>query len=151
MAQATRSCRYFVTQNRGAREVHMRSLGSLAGLLIVALIAALTYKFYVARSASVSGAATPAQTIDVVGAKSDLLAIGQAERLYQAQHGSYASMDDLISSGAMSMRKSGRDGYTYDINASANSFQAVAHCPADVHPGCTNFSIDQTMTIQATP
>jgi hypothetical protein len=129
----------------------MRSLGSLAGLLIVVLIAAFTYKFYFAKSPAVSGAQTPTQTIDVVGVKSDLLGIAQAERLYQAQHGTYASVDDLVSSGAMSVRKSGRDGYTYDVDASADSFQAVAHCPADTHPGCTNYTIDQSMTIQAAP
>ncbi len=129
----------------------MRSLGSLAGLLIVALIAALTYKFYFAKSPTASGAETPAQTINVVGVKSDLLAIGQAERLYQAEHGAYGSVDDLVSSGAMSFRKSGRDGYTYDVDASTDSFQVVAHCPTATNPGCTNYSIDQTMQIQAAP
>lgn len=129
----------------------MKALGSLAGLLIVALIALLMYKFYFTKSAAVSGAATPAQTINVVGVKTHLLEIGQAERLYQAEHGSYASMDDLISSGAMTVGKSGRGGYTYDVNASAESFQATAQCPADTHPGCTNYMIDQTMQVQATP
>jgi hypothetical protein len=129
----------------------MRGLGSLAGLLIVALIAVFTYKFYFSKTAAVGGAATPAQTINVVGVKSDLLGIAQAERLYQAEHGTYATMDDLVSNGAMSVRKSGRDGYTYDVDASADSFQAVAHCPTDTHPGCTNYSIDQSMTIQAAP
>lgn len=129
----------------------MRGLGSLIGLLIVALIAVLTYKFYFEKSAAVSGAATPAQTIDVAGVKSDLLAIGQAERLYQVQHEAYGSMDDLVSSGAMSLRKSGRDGYTYDVNASTGGFQAVAHCPAATNPGCTDYSVDQTMQVQAAP
>ncbi len=129
----------------------MRGLGSVIGLLVVALIAALTYKFYFQKSVSVDGASTPAQTIDVVGVKSDLLAIAQAERLYQAEHGSYASIDDLVSSGAMSMRKQGRDGYTYDVSASATNFQAVAHCPTATNPGCVNYAIDQTMEVQAVP
>jgi hypothetical protein len=128
----------------------MRGLGSVLGLLVVVLIAGFTYKFYFQKSA-VDGASTPAQTIDVVGVKNDLLAIAQAERLYQVQHDSYASMDDLVSSGAMSMRKSGRDGYTYDVNASTDSFQVMAHCPAQANPGCTSYSIDQTMQIQAAP
>ncbi len=129
----------------------MRGLGSILGLIVVALIAALTYKFYFQKSASVDGAATPTQTIDVVGVKSDLLAIAQSERLYQAEHGTYASMDDLVSSGAMSLRKSGRDGYTYDVSASSDSFQVVAHCPAATNPGCTSYSINPTMQIQAAP
>ena len=129
----------------------MRGLGSLIGLLIVVLIAALTYKFYFEKSASVSGASTPAQTINAVGVKNDLLSIAQAERVFQAEHGSYASMDDLVSSGAMSMRKSGRDGYTYSVNTSGEGFQVVAQCPAGANPECTNYSIDQTMEIQAAP
>lgn len=126
----------------------MRALGSLAGLLIVVLIAALTYKFYFQKSTAVSGASTPAQTIDVVGIKDDLLSIAQAERIYQAEHGTYAPMDDLVSSGAMSLRKSGRDGYTYNLNATSDTFEAVAHCPSTTDSGCTSYSIDQTMEIQ---
>lgn len=127
----------------------MRGVGSVVGLLIVVLIGAFTYKFYFQKSAAVSGASTPAQTIDVVGVKNDLLSIAQAERIYQAEHGSYASMDDLVSSGAMSLRKTGRDGYTYDVSSSADGFQVIAHCPAATSPGCTNYSIDQAMQIQA--
>jgi hypothetical protein len=129
----------------------MRGLGSVLGLLVVVLIAGLTYKFYFQKSVSVDGASTPSQTIDVVGVKSDLLAIAQAERLYQAQHDSYASMDELVSSGAMSMRESSRDGYTYEVDASTNSFQVLAHCPVQANPGCTSYSIGQTMEIQTAP
>jgi hypothetical protein len=130
----------------------MRGLGSVLGLLVVVLIGGLTYKFYFEKSASVSGAsATPAQTIDVVGVKNDLLSIAQAERIYQAEHGAYGSMDDLVSSGTLSLRQSGRDGYTYDVNTSSDSFQIVAQCPAATNPGCANYSIDQTMEMQAAP
>lgn len=128
----------------------MRGFGALAGLLVVALIAAFAYKLYFTKS-SASETTTPAQTINVVGVKTDLLAIGQAERLYQAEHGSYGSMDDLASSGAMNVPKSGRGGYTYEVDASGDGFQAIARCPAEADPGCTSFSIDQTMTVQALP
>jgi hypothetical protein len=136
---------------RNESEADMRALGSVLGLLMVVVIAGLTYKFYFQKSLSVDGAAKPAEAIDVAGVKSDLLAIAQAERLYQVQHDSYGSMDDLLSSGAMSMRKSGRGGYTYDVSTSADSFQVVAHCPVQTTPGCTGYSIDQTMEIQSAP
>ncbi|HEY0701812.1 MAG TPA: hypothetical protein VGD60_03510 [Candidatus Acidoferrales bacterium] len=126
----------------------MRSLGSLVGLLVVALIAVLGYKFYFEKAQSTAGTATPMQTIDVVGVKNDLIAIAQAERAYQAEHGSYASLADLNSSGAMSMTKTSRDGYTYDVETSASSFRVIAHCPATVTPGCQNWSVDQTMEVQ---
>jgi hypothetical protein len=128
----------------------MRSMGSIVGLLIVAAIALLAYKFYFSQSQS-SGTATPMQTINVVGVKNDLVAIAQAERAYQIEHASYASLDELISSGAMTMAKRGRDGYTYEIETSSEGFHVVAHCPVATNPGCSNYAIDQNMEIQPAP
>lgn len=85
---------------------------SVIGLVVVAAIVLLSYKIYFSKLGTGSGATGgPTQTIDIVGVKGDLLSIAQAERIYQTQHGSYASLDDLVSSGALSMRKDGRDGY----------------------------------------
>jgi hypothetical protein len=127
----------------------MRGIVSLAGLLIVAAIAGLIYKYEFSESQA-PGITTPVQTIDVVGVKNDLIAIAQAERAYQAEHGSYASLADLNSSGAMSMTKSSRDGYTYDVETTPSSFRAFTHCPTATQPGCQNWSVDQTMEVQPT-
>ena len=129
----------------------MRGLGQVVGLLVVALIAGLVYKFYFSQGPQSAAVAHPMQTINTVGVRSDLLSIAQAERTYQAEHGSYASIDDLVSSGAMSMKKSGRDGYTYDVKTSADGFRVIAQCPPTTSPGCTNYAIDQTMEVQAAP
>lgn len=123
---------------------------SLIGLLIVALISVLAYRFYFSKMES-AGTGTPVQTIDVVGVKNDLIAIAQAERAYQAEHGSYTSLDELNSSGAMTMTKTSRDGYTYDVETSATGFRAIAHCPAGTSPGCTNWAVDETMEVQQAP
>jgi hypothetical protein len=129
-------------------EVLMRSLAGLVSVLVVALVVGLFYKYYFSQS---TGAGTPAQTINVVGVKSDLIAIAQAERSYQAEHNSYGSLDDLVSSGAMTMRKSGRDGYVYDASASGDNFRITARCSVATNPGCTNYTIDQTMEVQSAP
>jgi len=130
----------------------MRGLGNILGLLVVALIALLVYKFYFAKSMdSGTGAATPMQTIDVVGVKNDLLSIAQAERVYQAQNGSYASLDELTSSGALTIAKTGRDGYTYQVQSSASDFQVIAHCPAATQPGCTSYSVGPSMEVVPAP
>jgi hypothetical protein len=128
----------------------MRSIGAIVGLLAVALIAGLTYKYYFTQGQS-AGVTTPRQTIDTVGVKNDLVSIGQAERLYQAEHASYASLDDLVSSGAMSMKKTGRGGYIYEVETSTDSFRVTAQCPSDTAPGCTSYAIDQTMEVQTAP
>jgi hypothetical protein len=130
-------------------EVLMRSLGSIISILVVAVIGLLVYKFYFTQSSS-TGAATPAQTINVVGVKNDLLAIAQAERNYQAEHNSIASLDELVSSGEMSMKKTGRDGYTYAVESSADGFRVTARCSATT-TGCTNYLVDQTMEVRAAP
>jgi hypothetical protein len=128
----------------------MRSIGGMVGLLVVALIAAFTYKYYFSNGQA-AGVTTPRQTIDIVGVKNDLIAIAQAERVYQTEHGSYASIDDLVSSGAMSMKKPGRGGYTYEAESSGDSFRVTAQCPVDTAPGCTSYVINQTMEVQPAP
>lgn len=123
---------------------------NMVGLLVVLVIVGLAYKYYFAKTLPTEGG-TPREVIDVVGVKNDLLGIAHAERAYQAEHGAYTSLDELTSSGALTMKKSGRDGYTYDVESSAATFRAVAHCPADTHPGCTSYSVDPSMEIQTAP
>jgi len=129
----------------------MRSAASLVGILIVAAIAGLIYKFYFSQGPQSAEIRNPTQTIDVIGVKNDLLGIAQAERMYQTEHNSYGSLDDLVSSGAMTLKKTGRDGYTYEAETSSDSFRIVAHCPSAAVPGCVNYSVDQTMEVQTAP
>jgi len=123
---------------------------NILGLLVVALIVMIAYKAYFSKMQSAE-TRTPVETINVVGVKNDLIAIAQAERLYQAQHGAYASLSDLNSSGEMSMTKFDRDGYTYDVDTSSGSFRVIAHCPAAKSPGCTNWFVDSSMEVQPGP
>ena len=52
------------------------------------------------------------QAISTTGVEMDLNAIAQAERQYFAQNGSYASLDQLVSSGSMNInRRRYCDGY----------------------------------------
>jgi hypothetical protein len=127
----------------------MRAVLGIAALVVVAGVMLFLYKNSLTQSQA-SGAATPSQTIDAVGVKNDLIAIAQAERTYQAEHGSIGSLDELVSSGAMSMKKSGRDGYTYGVEASGDGFRVTAHCPSSPG-GCTNYAVDQTMEIRTEP
>jgi hypothetical protein len=61
---------------------------SMLGLLIVAVIGVLTYKYYFSHmEAAGTGTATPMQTIDMVGVKNDLLSIAQAERADHEENG----------------------------------------------------------------
>ena len=124
----------------------MRAVLGVAAVLVAAVIMLFIYKNSLTQSQA-AGAGTPTQTIDVVGVKNDLLAIAQAERAYQVENGSVGSLDELVSSGAMSMKKSGRDGYTYGVESSGDAFRVTAHCPSGL-AGCTNYVVDQTMEVR---
>jgi hypothetical protein len=128
-------------------EVFVRNL---IGLLVVLVIVFISYKVYFSQLQS-TGSGSPARAIDVVGVENDLLAIAQAERTYQAEQSSYASLGELTSSGRLAMSKSGRGGYTYEIETSADSFRVVARCPEATSPGCTNYAVDNTMEVHAAP
>jgi hypothetical protein len=128
----------------------MRGLGSVIGLLVVALIAAMVYKYFLISGQS-AGVTTPVQTIDAAGAQNDLIAIAQAERSYQAENGRYASLDELVSDGAIEMRKPSREGYAYEVDVSDQNFVAMARCTSPPLPGCHNYSVDQTLTVQVVP
>jgi 3-hydroxyacyl-CoA dehydrogenase len=120
-----------------------------AAMLVVLVIALLIYKFYFTSGQQAMGPAGPMQTIDVIGVKNDLVSMGQAERVYQAEHNAYGTIDDMVSSGAMAYKKTGRQGYTYDSEAASDSFRITARCTAPAPAGCTNFAIDQTMEISS--
>jgi hypothetical protein len=121
---------------------------SLMGLVVALAIVFLAYKVYFAQMKSGATAGNPISTIDEVGVKNDLLAIAQAERMYQAEHGGYASLDELTASGALAMRRSSRGGYTYGVETSSDNFRAVAHCPAATQPACTSWVVDRAMEVR---
>ena len=120
------------------------------GILAVALISVMAYRLYFSKVQS-SETGTPAETISVVGVKNDLIAIAQAERAYQAEHGLYASLEELKASGAMTMLRDGRDGYSYDVETTASGFHVLAKCSPATNPSCSNWIVDQSMEVQPEP
>jgi hypothetical protein len=121
----------------------------MVGLLVFALLGVLMYKFYISKT-DATGAGTPTQQIDSIGVRTDLLGIAKAESTYQVEHNTYTSLDELVSSGALSMKKTSRDGWVYDVQPSDATFLVIAHCPTATQPGCTDLEIDQTMEIRPT-
>lgn len=122
----------------------------MLGLLFAAVIAVGIYYLYL-KQASPAPGMVATQAISATGVEMDLNAIAQAERSYFAQNGSYADLDQLTSSGALTMAPSGRDGYTYSIETSGNGFMVNArHADSAVPNGAPPLhypalSIDQTM------
>src|SRR5690242_21881601 len=125
----------------------------MVGLLLAALIGLGIYYYFMKQAAPGQGMVAT-QAISTTGVEMDLNAIAQAERTYYAQNGSYADLDQLTSSGALTMTRSGRDGYTYSIETSGAGFTATArHGDAPPVTGVPPvhypaISIDQTMQMR---
>jgi len=123
-------------------------------ILSVFLTAALglgTYYMFL-KHASPGGPGTlPTDAISTTGVEMDLNDIAQAERFYNAQNGSYATMDQLVSSGALSLAKHGRNGYSYTVDAASTAFSVTAKwSPANPDQSKLHyptFVVDQTMEV----
>ena len=119
-----------------------------AGLL--SLVIALGIGYFIFKSQFTQGpmgGAPPQQTIDVAGVKNDLLVIGQAERMYLASHGTYASVEQLQQDGAITFSGINRRGYNYTAEISGEHFRIVA-APADpAKAGWPTLAIDDTMQV----
>ena len=126
----------------------------LASLLITLAVVFGLYLFYLKRIQSGAGGGVTTQAVSRVGVQSDLLAIAQAERIYFAQHSSYASLDELTASGALRLSRAGRDGYTYSVETTAESFTVTARYTGrpDDPPGLhyPAITVNQNMQVRET-
>ncbi len=89
----------------------------------------------------------PQQQIDVVGIRSELLAIGQAERQYFVSHSAYGTLDDLTQDKLLT-GGADRRGYTFAIDVDGSRGFTATATPQD--PDKQNWPtlvIDQTMQV----
>lgn len=127
---------------------------SLASLLAVAVLAVGLYVFYLKKMPSTDQGTAPTQAISLTGVRSDLLQIAQAERTNMALNSRCVSLDELISSGGLSMHRSERDGYSYRVNCSGADFQVVARHPPAPEGSPIRYpslAIDSSMKIEELP
>jgi hypothetical protein len=126
-------------------------MGKLEGLLAFVAVAFGIYYFALKRMPSTDQGTAPTQAISLTGVRSDLLQIAQAERGEIALNSKCVSLDELVSSGAISMARRERDGYTYEVNCSGTNFQVVAEHPPAPQGSPIRYpklAIDANMEIQ---
>ena len=124
-----------------------RVLG-FVGLLMVVGIGAYIYMRQ-AQSVMPAGASNPRATVDLVGVRSDLLAMAQAERSYSAMNGKFVSLDELRSQGSLAMTRNNRGPYTYSAEVSEGGFRIVATNNGAAGPGMPkSISVDSSMEIR---
>src|SRR6202140_2965163 len=122
----------------------------LAMLLVFSALLLGAFVFYLKKLPTTDSGTASTQAISLTGVRSDLLQIAQAERANIASNGSCASLPDLISSNALAMTRTERDGYTYSVECSSTEFNVIArHAPAPAGSPIRypNLAIDQNMQV----
>jgi hypothetical protein len=124
---------------------------SLVGLLVTAGFLFGIYVLYLKRVPTVTEGTAPTQAISLTGVQMDLLQIAKAEHNSIVVDGHCASLEELISSGSMSLSRPERDGYAYSVDCSGNDFTVTArHAPAPAGSPIRypNYATDQSMQVR---
>lgn len=125
----------------------MKAAAGVLGLVIVLAIGYFLFKTQFTQGPT--GGAPPKQVIDVAGVKNDLVVIGQAERLYLAAHGSYASLDQLQQEGSIIFSGTNRRGYNYVAEVDDGQHFRITATPSDpAKESWPTLTIDDTMQVQ---
>lgn len=117
----------------------------------IGVLAALAAGMYIygkqAQSTSAAmGANNPKAAVNIVGVRNDLISIAQAERSYFATEAKYGSLDDLVSSHALSVLHQ-RPPYTYSVETTGSGFRVTATRSGDDNSGTpAELSVDENMT-----
>jgi hypothetical protein len=124
----------------------MRAALGFSGLLIVLLIG---YLIYSSQIRQISDDKPLARQADFVAVRADLLSLGQAERLYYATNGRYASLEELQRSNTTSsFPVSGRSRYQYTAEVEGDAHFRIIASPIDSSRNdLPILSIDETMQI----
>ena len=121
---------------------------SFVALLAVLVVGAWFYMRQ-AQSTMAGGTSNPTATVDLMGVRSDLLAMAQAERSHAALDGGFVSLEELRSHGDLTMTRERRGPYTYSVEVSEGNFRIMATYSGPEGSGMPkSLSIDQTMQIR---
>jgi hypothetical protein len=105
-------------------------------------------RYYLSATKTVSPPhGNPKATVETTGVEQDLLAIASAERRFMASNGKYTSLDELISSGELSMPSTSRGPYSYSVDLDSGTFVARAHADTPPQGAPANLSVGDTMRL----
>lgn len=116
----------------------------------IGVLAALAVGMYIygkqwQSTSAAMGANNPKAAVNIVGVRNDLISIAQAERSYYATENKYGSLDELVSSHALTVLHE-RPPYTYNVETSAGGFRVTATRSGDDNSGTpAELSVDENM------
>ena len=103
----------------------MRGALGILGVVIVGAIGLSMYRTAMVGSGG-RGTENPRATVDIIGVKTDLTAMGRAERDFMGLNGRYASLDELANGHLSFDPARGRSGYTYSAVLTRDGFTITA-------------------------
>lgn len=116
-----------------------------AMLLIVLGVGAVIYMRQAQSASAAAGGNNPQGAVDIVGVKHDLIAVVRAERVHSALHGGFGSIDELRSSGDLSMERNNRGPFNYSVDLSGSGFRVIATNSGPAGSSPRVISVDQDM------
>jgi hypothetical protein len=126
----------------------LRVMGRGFGFIVVVLTMAFGLIYYVKATQAVSPPhGNPKATVEITGVQQDLLAIANAERRYNALNSKYVPLDELISSGELSMERTTRGPYSYTVEVDGDSFIAKAHANDPPQGAPATIAVDALMRV----
>jgi hypothetical protein len=132
--------------------LHNLFMRAIVSLIVFAALAFGIYTYSLKKLPTTDNGTAATQAISLVGVRSDLLQIAAAERDSLALNGHCSTVEELISSGSLTLAKPGRDGYTYDVSCSGGDFEVVAQHP-DAPQGSSirypTLSVDANMDVKS--
>jgi hypothetical protein len=123
----------------------MRKRASILGLVLALGAGYLVYKAQLTQGPL--GETPPQQRIDVTGVQNDLLGIAQAERIFLASNGSYATLDQLQQDGSLTFSPSNHRGYRFATDLRDGHFLITASPVDPAKQGWPVLTIDETLQI----
>ena len=120
---------------------------AIMGILGLVIVLAIGYQVYTS-SLDREGGSSPKKQIDLTGVRTDLLSLAQAERLYFASNGVYATLDQLQQSGNIHFQGPNRRGYLFNIEIDGIQHFRITAKPADpARTDLPEYSTDETQQI----
>ena len=121
-------------------------MGRAFGFIVLVIVVALGAYLYTRQAQSVTSVGSnPETTINVTTVRNDLLAIANAERRYFASNGKYVSLDELRTSGDITVPS--RPNYAYSAQTTDATFKIIAVYSGPDPKAPKRITVDETMTL----
>jgi hypothetical protein len=121
-------------------------MGRAIGFLVLVITVGIAGSIYMKQTQSITAVGSnPQTTVDVTAVRNDLIAMASAERNYFASNGKYLSLDQLKSSGDITIPN--RANYSYSAETNESSFKIIAVYSGPDSKAPKRLTVDQTMAL----